>query len=602
MLGMILGNRYELLELIGEGGMAMVYKAKCHSLDRIVAVKILKEEYSFDSNFVSKFKTEAYAAASLSHPNIVNIYDVGMQEDVYYIVMEYIEGQTLSEYISLHKPLPVDKAVDITVMICDGLHHAHERGIIHRDIKPHNILITSTGMVKVADFGIAQAITKNTITFGGNVVGSVQYISPEQAKGEPLTRATDIYSVGCVLYEMLTGQLPYEAESPITIALKHIHDEVPSPRSINPLVPEKLDHIIVRAMDKLPDKRYSTAEQMRNALLDTYSNTGQHANKPATVFAVDEEQGGIMAKRKLRPLGTIIIVALVGLLLGVLTQVNWFGKEVTVPDVSGLTIKAAELELEKYDLDMKISSEQFNEEYEKDTVISQDPTAGQKVKTGREIKVIISKGPEMAEIPRVIGAEIGEAEILLNNEGFKVGLTEKVFDEKYAADLVTSQSPKPGTMAEKGSKVDLMISKGESERISMPDLIGMKLDDALQALKDNDLTRGQIKRQESSEYVADQVIFQDTEPGVLIDAKTQVNLTVSLGPGPVAQTRAIQFQLPVEQDFYKVAIRLTDARGEREIYNKLHSAGEQVSVAVSYIGSATINIQLNGKPYDSYKL
>lgn len=447
---MILGNRYELLELIGEGGMAMVYKAKCHSLDRIVAVKILKEEYSCDSNFVSKFKTEAFAAASLSHPNIVNIFDVGQQEDIYYIVMEYIEGQTLSEYISLHKPLPIEKAVDIAVMICDGLHHAHERGIIHRDIKPHNILITSTGMVKVADFGIAQAITKNTITFGGNVVGSVQYISPEQAKGEPLTRATDIYSVGCVLYEMLTGQLPFEAESPITIALKHIHDDIPSPRSINPLIPEKLDQIVVKAMDKLPDKRFSTTEQMRNALLNIYSNVGQHNNKAITVSPVDEEQGGIMAKRKLRPLGTIIIVALIGLLLGVLTQINWFGKEVTVPDVSNLKVKAAEMELEKYDLNMEISSEQFNVEYEKDTVISQDPSAGQKVKTGRSIKVIISKGPEMAEVPRVIGADIVEAEILLNNEGFKLGLTDKVFDEKYAADLVISQSPKPGATAEIG--------------------------------------------------------------------------------------------------------------------------------------------------------
>lgn len=602
MLGKILDNRYELLELIGEGGMAMVYKAKCHSLDRIVAVKILKEEYSCDSNFVSKFKTEAYAAASLSHPNIVNIFDVGQHEDIYYIVMEYIEGQTLSDYISLHKPMSVEKAVDIAVMICDGLHHAHERGIIHRDIKPHNILITSNGMVKVADFGIAQAITKNTITFGGNVIGSVQYISPEQAKGEPLTRATDIYSVGCVLYEMLTGQLPYEAESPITIALKHIHDETPSPRAINQLIPEKLDQIVVKAMHKLPDKRFSTTEEMRNALLNTYSNAGQHTNKTMAVSPVDEEQGGIMSKRKLRPLGTIIIIALIGLLLGVLTQINWFGKEVSVPEVTNLKIKAAEMELEKYDLEMEISSEQYNEEFEKDTVISQDPASGQKVKTGRKIKVIISKGPEMAEVPRVIGADIGEAEILLTNEGFQVGLTDKVFDDKYAADLVTSQSPKAGEMAEKGSKVDLMISKGESERITMPDLIGKELDEALQTLKDNDLTRGQIKRQESTEYVADQVIDQDTAPGVLIDAKTKVDLTVSSGPGPVAQTRAIQFPLPVEQDFYKVAIRLTDARGEREIYNKLHSAGEQINVAVSYVGSATINIQLNGKPYDSYKL
>ena len=195
----VLGDRYELLEKIGEGGMAIVYKARCRILDRIVAVKVLKEEYSYNVNFVEKFKVEALAAARISHPNIVNIYDVGQQDDVHYIVMEYVEGRTLKDIISQEAPLPVNQAVDIAIMICDGVHCAHEKGVIHRDIKPHNILITDTGMVKVADFGIARAISNATITFGDNIVGSVHYISPEQAKGEPVNRTTDIYSIGCVL-------------------------------------------------------------------------------------------------------------------------------------------------------------------------------------------------------------------------------------------------------------------------------------------------------------------------------------------------------------------------------------------------------------------
>ena len=255
----ILGNRYELIEKIGEGGMSYVYRARCQILDRIVAIKILKEEYSDDQAFVSRFRTEAMAAARLSHPNIVNIYDVGEHDDVYYIVMEYVEGTTLKELIAQEAPLPVGRAIDIAVMICDGIQHAHDKGIIHRDIKPHNILITTTGMVKVADFGIAQAISKKTITFGGNIVGSVHYISPEQAKGEPVTIATDIYSLGCVLYEMLTGKPPFDAESPVTVALKHIHDEITPPRQINESIPMALEGIIYRAMEKIPEKRPSSA-------------------------------------------------------------------------------------------------------------------------------------------------------------------------------------------------------------------------------------------------------------------------------------------------------------------------------------------------------
>ena len=237
MVGTVLGGRYELRKKIGTGGMADVYLAHCELLDRMVAVKILKEEFSRDKGFVQKFKTEALAAARLSHSNIVNIFDVGQENDIHYIVMEYIEGQTLQAIISEQAPLSVKKAVDIAQMICQGIHHAHERGIIHRDIKPHNILITAEGTIKVADFGIAQAVNKKTITFGGDIEGTVHYISPEQAKGDAVSPATDIYSLGCVLYEMLTGKPPFDAESMITVALKHIHDDPPSPRLINSVIP-----------------------------------------------------------------------------------------------------------------------------------------------------------------------------------------------------------------------------------------------------------------------------------------------------------------------------------------------------------------------------
>lgn len=611
MAGIILGDRYELLEQIGEGGMALVYKARCRILDRIVAIKLLKEEFARDDNFVQRFKTEAHAVASLSHPNLVNIYDVGQQDNNYYIVMEYVEGKTLKELIEEDAPLSIERAVDIAIMICDGLQHAHEKGIIHRDIKPHNILITESGIVKVADFGIAQAITKHTITFGGNVIGSVHYISPEQAKGEPLTPATDIYSVGCVLYEMLTGQIPYDAESPITIALKHIHDEVPSPRLLNTAIPVGLEGIIVKAMEKLPKHRFNTAEEMRNALLNIHSQyfsayTSKHKNGKTLIMPpLPEGRDPDMARRKMRPGAAIVLVALLGLFLGVVYQLSgsFFGKEVEVPNIVGMNIKEADDELTKVGLKLKIMSEQYDNEVEKDHVISQQFVKGFKVKKGREIGAIVSKGTQLQKVPSVVGMERSEAELQLRNEGFQVGKVDSIYDDKYAENFVISQNPRAHSEAEAGALVDLMISKGNTpKRIPMPDLIGMKLGEATQKLKENNLEVGEVNRQESTSYYADQVIDQDTQSGVMVDEKTSINLTVSKGPGPAAQTRTLEFTLPQEQDFYKVVINIQDARGNREVYNELHRGGDEIVVGLSYFGNARADIQLNGKPYRSVKL
>lgn len=611
MLGTILGNRYELLEQVGEGGMATVYKARCRILDRIVAVKVLKEEYSRDAGFVQKFRTEAQAAARLSHPNIVNIFDVGQDNDIYFIVMEYVEGETLKDLIEKTAPLPVDKAVDIAIMICDGIHHAHEKGIIHRDIKPHNILITPSGMVKVADFGIAQAISKKTITFGGNIVGSVHYFSPEQAKGEPITRATDIYSVGCVLYEMLTGEIPFDAESPITVALKHIHDEVPSPRAINSAIPVALEGVIFKAMEKQPQHRFATVEEMRNVLLNLHSNSFSSYKKRSdshTIIMppVSEGKEDTMGKKKIRPLGVaIIVLGILGLLLGALFQMggSFFGEEVVVPDIVNMDIKQANDELNQVKLKMVVVAEQNSEDVPKNHIISQKPSAGQKVKEGREIEVIVSKGQEALKVPRLIGIEVNEAELILRNEGFKPGKIDEVYDDKYAEKLVISQNPRAGSSAGPGTKIDLLISKGKApERIPMPELIGLKVDDARRKIEESQLVIGETKRQESNQFFSDYVIDQDTAAGVLIDQGSTVNLTVSKGPGPVAQSKAISIKLPGEQNYYKVVIKLKDSQGEREVYNQTHAAGDEVYVGVSYYGNATAEVQLNGKPYRTVKL
>jgi len=610
----VLSDRYELLEKIGEGGMSYVYRARCRILDRIVAIKILKEEFSGDLAFVGKFKTEAMAAARLSHPNIVNIYDVGQHDDIYYIVMEYVEGKTLKQIIAEQAPLGVERAVDIAVMICDGIGHAHEKGIIHRDIKPHNILITKSGMVKVADFGIAQAISKKTITFGGNIVGSVHYISPEQAKGEPISPATDIYSLGCVLYEMLTGKIPFDAESPVTVALKHIHDEAVPPRQINDKVPAGLEAIICQAMEKLPARRFQSAEQLRNSLLNMgggYSSykAGNPRKSDTIVMPPISGEGtdGNLKKRKMRKTGVIIIaIALLGLFSGMVFMVggNLFGKEVVVPDLVGKNINEANEELTRMKLSLSVKEEkQFSDTYEKDEVMYQEPGKGEKVKEGRKIYVILSKGSEKIVVPQVENRKLSEAEIILRNEGFEIGSVEPIFDDKFEEGYIISQDPEGGSKVPKNSKINLMVSKGKTPaKIAMPDLLGRTLEEAQKILQDSKLVLGDTKRQDSNEYYSNQVMEQDTAEGVMVEEGTTVKLVISKGPGPLPQTRVVDFTLPQESDYYKVEVILRDAKGERRIYNEFHQAGETVNIGVNYFGSASVEIQLNGKPFRVKKL
>ncbi len=606
----ILGNRYELIEQIGEGGMSYVYRARCQILDRIVAIKILKEEYSKDQAFVSRFRTEAMAAARLSHPNIVNIYDVGQQDDVYYIVMEYVEGTTLKELITQEAPLPVGQAIDIAVMICDGIQHAHDKGIIHRDIKPHNILVTTTGMVKVADFGIAQAISKKTITFGGNIIGSVHYISPEQAKGEPVTIATDIYSLGCVLYEMLTGTPPFDAESPVTVALKHMHDEITPPRQINESIPMALEGIIYRAMEKVPEKRFDSAQKMRNDLLNMdgayagykpgHAGRGTIIMPPIATEGTDE----MVKKRKLRTTGIIAIIALLGLFSGMLVMLggNFFGQEVVVPDIVGKNINQVDKELKQLKLIMDVKDKKFNDEFKKDEIIFQEPGKGQKVKEGKHIEVILSLGSEKIKVPNVEGKELADAEIIIGNEGFEIGI-DKIYDDKYKEGYIISQEPRAGTRVAKNSKIDLMVSKGPTpDKIPMPKLIGLTLEEAQKQIQDSKLVLGEVTKKDSNDYYADQVIEQDTKAEVMVEEGTTVNLVVSKGPGPVPQTQVVEFPLPQESDYYKVVIILHDARGKKKIYDQIHAAGDTVNLMVNYYGNASLEIQLNGKPYKVYKL
>jgi len=580
--------------------MSTVFKARDRILDRIVAVKVLKDEFSKDIGFVEKFKTEALSAASISHPNIVNIYDVGQEKDVHYIVMEYVDGKTLKDVIRKNAPLPISQAVDIAIMVCDGVHHAHEKGIIHRDIKPHNILITEQGMVKVADFGIARAVSAGTITYGNNIVGSVHYFSPEQARGEVINRTTDIYSIGCILYEMVTGKVPFDAESPITVALRHIHDEPPSPRLKNPEIPLALEGIIFRAMEKVPGRRFQTAQDMRNALLNVH-------NAKAAVMSSGLEKGvDKVKKRKIKPVGVALIaIAIVGLLSGVLfmTGGNIFGKEVAVPDIVGMNMAKADEELSKLGLIMNVIARQNDPAVEKDSIISQDPGKGRKVKAGRQISVVVSTGSEQVKVPNITGVNIKDATTRLTNKGLNLGTPQEVFDEKYEAGIVISQKPAADTLVGSGTNVDVVVSKGKTpNKVTMPELKGLSLTNATKKLQDNKLVLGDVKRQQSNAFYNDQVSAQDTAAGVLVDEGTKVNITISTGPGPTSKTKRLQFDLPSDQQFYNVVISVNDAQGERVVYNVMHRAGENVNVGINYFGTGTAKVEINGKAFKDYSL
>jgi serine/threonine-protein kinase len=628
-----LGGRYELLEIIGEGGMGTVYKARDQLLDRIVAVKILKSEFQKNKAFIEKFHTEALAAARISHPNIVSIYDVGSNDDLHYIVMEYIEGKTLKECITEQKTLPVDQAVSIAIMICDGVHHAHEKHVIHRDIKPQNILITRQGMVKVADFGIARSNTDSTITFGQNVVGSVHYVSPEQAKGSVVDCTTDIYAIGCVLYEMTTGQVPYDAESPVTVALKHIHDQPEDPRSLNPHIPAALAEIILKAMEKAPSNRFPSAEAFKDSLI-------YMANEQKLTFASQITPRSILVasspseerkkarstkkRRKIRPLAlAVMILVVLAFGVGFFSVVGemFFGQEITVPEIVNLPLPRANETVLAVGLELNVIDSQHRDDVDKDLIISQDPVSGSKVKKGREIKVILSLGPETVTVPDVRGDKLSTATFKLQNAGLNIGATEELYDSKYEEGTIISQFPEAETKVKRDTEVSVMLSKGaEPERVSMPRLVGRTLEQAKTLLTEAGLNLVQVREEENAAYSSGYVTSQSIPDGTLVEQQTNINISVSTGgssiPAPVetnppAETdttpavapdatptnRSIQFGLPVGTDSYLTQVIIKDSQGSRVVHESVYSGGTNVIISISYYAPAVCEIYLNENLY-----
>ncbi|WP_432400687.1 Stk1 family PASTA domain-containing Ser/Thr kinase [Wukongibacter sp. M2B1] len=619
MIGKILGERYEILEKIGGGGMALVYKAKCRLLNRFVAVKILRPEFISDEDFINKFEKESQAAASLSHPNIVNIYDVGTDNDTHYIVMEYVDGKTLKKYIKEKGFLSNDEVIKISKQIALALQHAHDNHIVHRDIKPHNILITEDGRAKVTDFGIARAITSSTITNTGSVIGSVHYFSPEQARGGFVDEKSDIYSLGVTMFEMTTGRVPFSGNTPVTVALKHLKEEVVPPSMINPDITNGLENIILKSMHKDKNKRYDSAIMLYNDLEESLNNP-EHSvaildddESPTRVIPaindldVFEEE----PKEKKRSSKITIAIGIVSALIissmvvvGAFYNVfkDKFGvQEVQVPNITNKSQDVAKNDLEGLGLNVMVENELHDSEIPLGYVISQDPDPGINVKEEYTVRLTVSLGPKKADIPNITHKDIDEGKILLENNGLEVGNIEYVYND-LPIGIIISQVPEAGGQIEEGSSVDVVVSQGSKiETVIMPNLLGKNINDVKDAAKKLELILSKISYEFSEDVEKDSVISQTISPGTEIKQNSVFNVVVSKGSENIEQptegekSEQITKQYRILLNFDKEEEKVKVVKTENGISTVLHEAvhdkdEEELRLNVSGKGMVKVDV------------
>jgi beta-lactam-binding protein with PASTA domain/predicted Ser/Thr protein kinase len=559
----VFNGRYELHRRLGRGGMAEVFLARDQLLDRPVAVKVLFPEFATDPSFVERFRREATAAANLNHPNIVGVYDWGEADNTYFIVMEYIDGRTLSEILRDEGPLHPDRVADVGADVAAALGFAHRNGVVHRDVKPGNVIVTSTGLVKVADFGIARAITASSdddLTQVGTVMGTAAYFSPEQARGDAVDPRSDIYSLGCVLYELVVGRPPFAADSPVGIAYKHVHESPVPPRHHNVELPQALEAIILKCLAKNPGNRYPSAEDLRadlrrfregsrilaepvmappvdpgaTGLLAATSAVGAAGHEPYPDAYDDEDDEPRRSGAFLAAL--IVLLALLAGMLFLLARALGLGADdapaatlVEVPSVVGEPVAEATTTLEALGFRVETSSE-ANDDQPEGTVFDQDPARGEKVEEGSTVSLKVSAGAQAIPVPDVIGSQVADARRLLSGAGFLVR-EESIPDEDVPVGEVVDQTPGPNQEAPKGSEVVLQVSSGPEER-PVPDVAGRTASEASNILGQNGFTTSQTS--ESSGSVEEgRVIRTDPPAGTPQPKGASITMVVSSGPAEV---------------------------------------------------------------------
>ena len=630
-IGKRLDGRYEIHELIGVGGMAYVYKAYDRVEDRWVAIKILKEEFSNNSDFLRRFRNESKAIAVLSHPNIVNVYDVSFGDQLQYIVMEYIDGITLKEYIEQEGAIRWNEAVHFTMQILMALECAHEKGIIHRDIKPQNIMLLQDGTIKVADFGIARFLQSETTTMTDKAIGSVHYIAPEQARGDYITDKADIYSVGVMLYEMLTGKLPFVADNAVSVALMQLQAKAVKPRELNPSIPLGLEQITMKAMEKNPADRFQSAGEMLDDL-------DQFRRNPNTVFHYDLQSAGARydaartmqsydssrqapaynddyeyeeelvrsrrsAKGAMAVKGVLVAVIIVGLAVAAIYFLNWWNNRPTeendqmeMPQLVGQLYEDVINNEEYADFHFEVT-EGNDPELQPGEIMHQNPEAGIMVRRDADVELLVNGGVEKVTGPDVTNDTLEEAQTALENVGLH-SKVENVADDEVEEGHVISTDPQANTEVDAGSTVTLRVSTGPAETmVTVPsDLVGDLLYNVTARLEDAGLSVGNITRDDSSTEPADTVISTNPAGGSEVSEGTSVDIVVSSGANsPKVLTYSVPLPSGVNED-----VSLTVYRNGTQVDSQIVNPSYNNSYNLSFTGTSgteTIVVELNGQTY-----
>ncbi len=641
MIGYTLADRYETLEKIGSGGMGDVYKAYDKRLDRIVALKVLKSEYNEDESFVRKFRRESLAAASISHPNIVSIYDVGSEilngQTYYYIVMEYIDGRTLKEIIQEEGPLPIKQALHFTLQIAEALKVAHAKHIVHRDIKSQNIMVTKDHRVKVTDFGIARIVGNSTVTMTDSVMGSVHYFSPEQARGSKIDTRSDIYSLGIVLFEMLTGGVPYDGENPISVALMHIQNAMPMPSEFNPNVDVAVDDIFRKMTMKDPKDRIQKVEDLitllkayllnpktskKRVLSQTRGQT-QPLSQEEILRAQSQQEASKRASRKPAGkktkekspkkksggglgsfLGVLIAILLFGgVVYGGYRYLTRDGKDVLVlEDYVNQPIAEVQEKLESQGLLIKILEERETSDLPPGTILEQDPHKGVEVKKGDTVSFVISTSPSSVRIPSVEGRSYDEARSILNEAGLTIGKVTYEYSKDIPEKMALDTEPKSGNLVKAGSSVALIVSKGENEEVSIvPDLKGNTVDLAKKYLEQAGLKLGGVNEKVDGSVGVGEVVSQSYEPGTKLPKGSSVNIIIRKADGDGEdqgesnnrnQEKSVHVKVNVPQDdqSHQLTVQREGSRGTETVVDRSVEGGQSPS------------LRLNGRPGDVFKV
>ena len=546
--GELIGDRYELGRQLGSGGMARVYLGHDRLLDRQVAIKVLAEPYASDPQFVERFRREASHAAGLNHPNIVAVYDRGEVDGSYFIVMEYLSGPDLKQVIRRRAPLPPLEAIDDAQQILAALGAAHRRDVIHRDVKPQNVLLAEDGHLKVTDFGIARAGEEADMTEAGSVIGTAQYLSPEQARGDVVTAASDCYAVGIVLYEMLTGRVPFDGGPPVAVAMKQISDEPVSQRIVEPTVPRELEAVVMRSLAKRPSERYRTAEEMSRALAEARAaldgsggatrvmaagaaggTTGQMTAQTRVAAPPPSEPPRNRRRRSWAIAAAVLVLLVAGGIAAAMLMSGGDKASVTIPDVAGQPAAQAQQTLQdaKLTVDLRTVT---NADVDEGTAIDTDPPAGTVVSEGDTVTLRVSGGPGDSDVPDVTGKSEDAATTQLKRAGFEVTSQTRASSDVEAG-LVISQNPAGGTSAETGSTVTITVSSG-AEKVDVPNVTGQTQSGAEQAIRDAGLVPSATTAP-SSDSPEGTVISQDPSGGTAPRGST-VNIVVATAPANVS--------------------------------------------------------------------